>query len=504
MSVKSLVRSTLLLGSSSAANTVVGVARVKVLALLVGPAGLGLLGTLSGLAGVGTTLFALGADTSGTRRLALGRDDPAVFARLRRTLLLIGALHGLASVGVFWALRHPLSHWLFGSEAYASQVGYLGLAVAFSLLAGLQIALLQGLGRVADIARIGVASSLIGTIGGVGAVYAWGLPGLIVLILAQPLLAALLACGYARRVSARHPTVPTPPDAILAEWRNIVCEGAPFMVSYLMLALVPLAVRVIVIHDLGLEAAGHFHAAWTMSVIYVGFLLNAMSADYFPRLTGLIGEPGRAIALVNTQTQVGLAIGGPILLLMLAGAPWIVPLLYSKAFAPAAGIVEWQAFGNLMKIAGWPVAFLSMARGRSLQFLVLEFLWTSLYFAGVWMALPHLGLEATGMAFAGACGVFFLMQTAVAWATFGFKWHIESLALLGAYAVAGAMTMLAARHSAGLQAAVGCFAALAIGLAGLRMLLAKIDAGGRLALWLERLFASLGRPFAAVLALAQR
>ncbi|MDX2155592.1 MAG: oligosaccharide flippase family protein [Hyphomicrobiaceae bacterium] len=494
MSVKSLVRSTLLLGSSSAANTLIAIVRVKALALLVGPAGLGLLGALSGIAGTATTLFAMGADTSGTRRLALDREKPGAVARLRRALLLLGAIHGAVCMAVFWLAREPISRWVLGSDDYAFQVGLLGPAVAVSLLAGLQISLLQGLGRVADIARVGIASSALGTILGLLAVLTWGVAGLIVLILAQPAIAALMAAASSPPRSEGDAGIGSDRSRLLADWRDLVGEGSAFMLSYLMLALVPLAVRSLVIQSAGLEAAGHFHAAWTMSVVYVGFLLNAMSADYFPRLTGLIGERTAACRLVNDQLQVGLAIGGPILLIMLAGAPWLVTLLYSPAFAPAAGIVEWQALGNLMKIAGWPIAFLAMARGRSVQFMALEVAWTSIFLVLVWLLLPHFGIAATGIGFAIACAAFLVMQTVAAAITYGFFLNNRSMAMLATFAGAGSATLAASQHSALLQAGIGGSLALVLGVTSLRHILTETGADGRIGVLGRRAFARAGWP----------
>ncbi|MGE0701507.1 MAG: oligosaccharide flippase family protein, partial [Hyphomicrobiaceae bacterium] len=320
MSFQSLVKSTVLIGSSSAATTLVGILRVKALALLVGPAGVGLLGVLAGVAGVGTTLSALGADTSGTRRIALDRGDADRLARVRRTLLLVALVHGIACAALFWLLRVPLARLVLGSEEHAFDVGLVGLAVALSLVAGLQIAQLQGLGRVRDIARVNVLASLTGSALGLAAVAMWGKAGLVLLVVAQPAVAAVLAS----RAAAVPHTLPRPAigwRGAVADWREMVGAGVPYMLSFLVLAVVPLAIRALVIHDLGIEAAGHFHAAWTMAVTYVGFLLNAMSADYFPRLTAIARDREAAAALIDDQIQLGLAIGGVALLAMLAGAP---------------------------------------------------------------------------------------------------------------------------------------------------------------------------------------
>ena len=280
----------------------------------------------------------------------------------------------------------------------------------------------------------------------------------------------------------------------MRDWVTAITHGAPYMLSFLMLALVPLAIRALVVRDLGIEAAGHFHAAWTMSVIYIGFLLNAMSADYFPRLTALVGDRTAAIALVNDQVQLGLAIGGVALLIILGGAPILVPLLYSTEFAPAVEIVELQALGNLMKIAGWPIAFIAMARGRATQFFLVELAWSLILLGLVWIGLPYLGLAATGIAFAVACGGFLIMQTIAAYITFGFTFERRTAQLLAAFAAASVATFLAARHSLALQILTGGTLALVLGLASLRSILVRIDAEGRVVSMARRAFARIGWP----------
>ncbi|MGE3915751.1 MAG: oligosaccharide flippase family protein [Hyphomicrobiaceae bacterium] len=499
MSFQSLVKSTVLIGSSSAATTLVGILRVKALALLVGPAGVGLLGVLAGVAGVGTTLSALGADTSGTRRIALDRGDADRLARVRRTLLLVALVHGIACAALFWLLRVPLARLVLGSEEHAFDVGLVGLAVALSLVAGLQIAQLQGLGRVRDIARVNVLASLTGSALGLAAVAMWGKAGLVLLVVAQPAVAAVLAS----RAAAVPHTLPRPAigwRGAVADWREMVGAGVPYMLSFLVLAVVPLAIRALVIHDLGIEAAGHFHAAWTMAVTYVGFLLNAMSADYFPRLTAIARDREAAAALIDDQIQLGLAIGGVALLAMLAGAPLLVPLLYSDAFSPAITLVEWMALGNVMKVAGWPIAFLAMAHGRSLQFFLLELAWSLVLLALVVLLLPHAGLAATGIAFTVACAVFLGLQAGMAYAAFGFRPTRNAVAMLACFLAAGATTLLAARLSPLLAAGLGGSLALILGLTSLRFILGRIGADGRIAALAWRGFERIGWPMPAALA----
>ena len=47
------------------------------------------------------------------------------------------------------------------------------------------------------------------------------------------------------------------------------------------------AVRSMLLQGAGAEAAGFYHAAWTIGGMYVGIILQAMGADFYPRLTGV-------------------------------------------------------------------------------------------------------------------------------------------------------------------------------------------------------------------------
>ena len=141
--------------------------------------------------------------------------------------------------------------------------------------------------------------------------------------------------------------------------------GAVFMLGGLATTGTLLLVRSRITQELGLDAAGQFAASWSITMIYVGFLLQAMGADYFPRLTEVIRDRDAATRLMNDQMQLALALGGPVLLGLIGCAPWLIRLLYSPEFAPAATLLQWQTVGNVFKLAAWSLGFAFVAAARS-------------------------------------------------------------------------------------------------------------------------------------------
>ena len=206
-----------------------------------------------------------------------------------------------------------------------------------------QTTLLQGLRKVGDLGRVTVFGAFVGTLAGLAAVWLQGENGLIWFILVQPLAAVLIALHYTRRLPK-----PTAARLSLFEtwevWKPMAKLGAAFMLGGLATAATLLLVRGHISQELGLDAAGYFAAAWGITMTYVGFLLGAMGADYYPRLTEVIHDKVAAVRLMNDQAQLGLAIGGPVLLLLIGLAPWVITLLYFSCIRPrsnAPTVADW-------------------------------------------------------------------------------------------------------------------------------------------------------------------
>ncbi len=79
--------------------------------------------------------------------------------------------------------------------------------------------------------------------------------------------------------------------------------GFAFMISSMMTLGVAYAVRVTLLHKLGLQATGYYQSAWTFGGLYVSFILQAMAADFYPRLTNSINDHETCNRLVNEQAE---------------------------------------------------------------------------------------------------------------------------------------------------------------------------------------------------------
>ena len=159
----------------------IGMIRIKFVAVLIGPLGVGLAGTYQSIQGMVGVAAGLGVETSAVREIAKAvstGDDEAIgqtILALRRICWFTGLLGALLLVG----LAIPLSRFTFGNNDHALNIALLSIVILLSNITGGQMALIQGMRRIGDIARLNVIGSVVGTVISV-ILYAWlGLRGII-------------------------------------------------------------------------------------------------------------------------------------------------------------------------------------------------------------------------------------------------------------------------------------------------------------------------------------
>ena len=392
-----------------------------------------------------------------------------------------------------WLLRAPIATWLFGDTTRATEVGLIGVAILLALLGAAQTALLRGLRRIGDLGRVTVIGAFVGTVVGVAAVWLQGEHGLIWFIIVQPMAQVLVALRYTRRLPK-----PTAARLSLVEiwgiWKPMAKLGVAFMLAGLATGATLLVVRGQVSQELGLNAAGHFAAAWGVTMTYVGFLLGAMAADYYPRLTEVIRDRAASVRLMNDQAQLSLAIGGPVLLLLIGLAPWVITLLYSSEFGPAVSLLQWQTVGNVFKLASWAMSFSIVAAARGKTYFLMELSFNIVFLGMVLILLPRIGLQVTAYAFVVGYLVYLTTVYILARRIHGFRFQPLSLGLLGLHAGLAVMLLGLALVAPLAAAMASPVLAVATGLFGLRVVLIKIGPEGRLAPRLARLYAAIRWP----------
>ena len=454
---------------------------MKVVAVLLGPAGVGLIGLYLSLIQTASSIAAMGLGNVGTRQIAAAHAEGGDIAvgRTRRALFWGTMALALIGAALFWLASGWIARVILADETRATDVAWLSLGVALTVAAGSQGALLTGLRRIGDLARIKLGAGVIGAALGVLALWFWGAQGLIAMVLIAPVVTFLFGHLYVARLGpAAGPSIRL--SEMSREWKTMLTLGFAFMVSGLVTTLGHLAARTLVQRDLGPDALGQFQAAWAIGMTYLGFVLSAMGTDYYPRLTAAIRDRATAVRLVNEQTEVALLLCAPVLLAMLGLAPWVIHLLYSAEFGPAVEILRWQLLGDILKVMSWPLGFALLAAGAGKTYVITETLGIGVFVTGVFVGLPLIGITATGVAFLALYLVYLPLVWLLGGWIIGFRWTraVKAQALV---VIAAAVAVdIAARWSEPLGAVLGVGLAAVTGFWALMRLSAMAEAGGRL------------------------
>ncbi len=306
-----ILKSSALIGGSSVLTILIGIVRTKAMAVLLGPAGFGLMGLYGSIIDLALAVASMGIGSSGVRQIAesVSTGNETRIARtvivLRRTAVLLGIL-GAVLVVVF---SGPLSTLTFGSDRHAGAVALLGLAVFFRSVSAGQGALIQGMRRIADLAKMGVWGALLGAIFSIALVYVLGERGVAPSLIAAAALGLVISWGYSRKVEIEYPAMTR--AEVRQEAASLLKLGFAFMPSGILMMGAAYAVRTLVLRRVGLDAAGLYSAAWTLAGLYVRIVLQAVGADFYPRLVGVAKDHSQCNRLVNEQTQVSLLLAGP-------------------------------------------------------------------------------------------------------------------------------------------------------------------------------------------------
>lgn len=478
-SYRTILRSSSIVGGAQVINIAVGLVKMKAVAVLLGPTGVGLLGLYLYLVQTAATVVSLGFASVGTRQIAAAQAEggEAAVGRTRRALFWGTLTLSLIGAALFWALSEWIAQVFLNDPTRACDLAWLSLAVALTVAAASQSALLTGLRRVGDLARISVLSGLMSAAVGVGALWLWGTHGLLALVLVAPVATFLLGHFYVVRLG---PPVGPPLQVreLAREWAVMARLGSAFMMSGLVTVMGFLLTRTLVQRDLGTDALGQFQAAWAIGMTYMGFILGAMGTDYYPRLTAAMRDRAAAVRLVNEQTEVALLLCAPVLVTMLGCAPYVIRLLYSAEFGPAVDILRWQLPGDLLKVLSWPLGYVIVASGAGKTFVLTESLAIGVFVLCVWIGMPILGVTAVGVAFLAL----YMAHLPLVWwfgrRRIGFRWSgavkTQALVALGAVLVVEA----AAYQSDAVGGMAGILMGGALGMLALFRLSSRTAASG--------------------------
>lgn len=385
-----LIRTSLLTAISTAIKLVSAFAINKVVAVVAGPAGMALIGQVQNVAsilqGTSSGLFS----TAAVKHSAEWRDQPARrerFLSLSYTLavwltLIVGTTTGLLSWWLAGALLNDHHYWWV--------FAMLGVSIPLFVANNLVLSVINGLGNVKKLTALNIAESIFGLIISVGLPLLFGVPGaLAATVLASAVVFVLLLPELRRHSWLKMRMINRSQDkSDLARLKGFAVMA---MASAICAPLAQLIAREWIVEHCSLREAGYWQGLMRFSAAYLMFFTTTLSVYFLPKFSsldvgGIKRELTRAYALLL-----------PTLLILFAGIwlsrGWLISLLFSREFSPIESLVGYQLIGDFLKIGSWMMAFLMLARARTLRYVVSEIAFNILY---VLLVVKLVGTSGSG------------------------------------------------------------------------------------------------------------
>lgn len=422
-----ILKSSALIGGSSMINIAIGIARTKAMALLLGPSGVGLIGLYGSITELTQSIAGMGINSSGVRQIAeaVGSGDSGRIARTAKILQRTAIFLGLLGAVFLFGFSTQLSILTFGNDKHASGVALLSIAVFFNLVSAGQGALIQGTRRISDLAKMGILGALFGTLISIPLVYVLHEEGIVPSLILVAAMSLTTSWWYRRKITLQ--TTSMTAVEVGQEQATLLKLGFAFMSSGLMMSGAAYAVRIIVVRNVGFDAAGLYQSAWALGGLYVGLILQSMGTDFYPRLTAIVNDHNVCNRVVNEQAHVSLLLAGPGVIATLTFAPLVISLFYTSKFEGAVELLRWLCLGMTLRVVSWPMGFIIVAKNAQKLFFFSELAWTIVYLGLAWICVNIYGLNGVGIAFFGSYAFHVLMIYLIVRPLSGFRWSSETL-----------------------------------------------------------------------------
>ncbi|MGE6991998.1 oligosaccharide flippase family protein [Pseudomonas sp. NPDC047961] len=375
-----------------------GAIAIKLLAVITGPAGVGLYSVLRQLQQMLSSMASIGGQNPVVQGLS-SQVGPAREEFFISTLYLFIAM-SLVMCGVV-LMGADLIAALALAGNHASAVRWLVIPITLGTLLFFLRGVLTADMQYGAVALINMLAGLGAAVAALpaGLAFSRGYPDMLVLAVGGGIMPALgVAFIHVRRLGYLVSLSALAPGSI--GWgaaRRFLSVALPSLLSLMFTLGCVLVVRARVVHLYGLEGAGQFDAAWSISAMYLALFLASLQSYLLPELSKLT----KGVALQSALSRAfhfALMLSLPLIVCLVVFKPLVISLLFSKEFVPALDVLRWVLLGDFVRVLGWIMSTTLIARADMKGFALAEALWSVIFVSLAWVLLP-LGIEWVGVAY---------------------------------------------------------------------------------------------------------
>ena len=368
---KGIFKSTFLFSFVQIVNIVTKVAVNKVVAIVLGAEGLGIISLYNSAINMLKSGCGLGIKQSAVRDVAEANEEKdlkriSVIIAVTNKIVFFTALLGLAVTIIGSPL---LSKYSFGSTKFKIPFIILSVAVALNIYAEGQMAIITGMRKLRDLAKVNIIGSVVGLVSSVPFYFFFGKDGIVPSLIVAALCLFVVTKFYVRKIKVEQVRLTL--SETFQKAKPMVQMGSVLMLAGFAGLAFDLLVSSFIRYEGGFETVGYFQAGSTIITGYFGIVLTAMTTDYYPRICG-VNKDNEALNMeLNKQVAAGIILIFPLAVCFVYLAPLFISFLYSDDFAVSSQYTDYAIFGTILIVASNCMGMIFMAKMASKLYLTL-------------------------------------------------------------------------------------------------------------------------------------
>ena len=364
-SYKNIFKTTFLFGFVQVFNIIVKVILNKVVAVLLGAEGLGIIGIYNNVSKMIATGAGLGINQSAVRDISEANAERNS-EKFSSTISLVNKViifTSLLGIAVTLSLSPFLSKWTFGNNEYIIGFLWLSLVVGFNILSEGQLAILKGMRQLRSLAKASMLGSLVGLIAAVPFYYFFGRGGIIPSLMITAFAALFFSNAYVRKID--YTRVSLKFKEAFSESKLMVKMGVALMYVTFLGTIFETIVAAFISNTGSLADVGYYNAGISIISGYFGIIITAMSTDYYPRISAIHNDNAQLQVEMNRQSETGLVMVFPLVVLFVFLSPFFIELLYSSSFIATNDYTDYAMIGTVFIVVSNCMGMILLAKQAS-------------------------------------------------------------------------------------------------------------------------------------------
>lgn len=399
-SYRSILKATGVFGIVQVIKLVISVVSSKFVAVFLGPIGIGLVSLFTNALNIVLAITNFEFLKTATREIALNHDEndnskvSKTLITLQKMSIFIGLLGGIIVV----LFSKTLSYYTFGNYDRQYWFVLLSIYLLVSSFSNARMAIIQGVNKINKLAWCNIIIAFFTSVGSVIIYHFYRIEGIIWVFLYSSFVVLVVTICFTRKFSFSF--LPFNFKEFY-NYSNPIFKLGFFLSLNLIFGQICNFIIKIYLNNNGASAEilGYYQVSSLILINYLGLVFNAMSYDYYPKLSAISLDNEKVRNLVNHQIEIALILVTPAVVFLYLSSTFLIKLLYTNEFLSSLEILKFALFSVIIKAVSLPIAYIILSKGNKMQYFKQE-LFSDFLNVSITIFLYYiLGLKGIGIAY---------------------------------------------------------------------------------------------------------